>query len=86
MPVRLAAPCDVMPAAEQAGLELLGQAGMVAVRAADLRSPAGAGLGKDGADRADDRRGGADPEISIRLDRARHRQRALRRGDRVVQP
>ena len=31
-----------------AGLELLGQAGMVAVRAADLASPARKGLGKDG--------------------------------------
>jgi len=37
-------PCD----AEQAGLELLGGAGMVAVRLADLRSPARVGLGKDG--------------------------------------
>src|SRR6266542_3765024 len=35
-------------AAEQAGLGLLGGAGMVAVRLGDLRSPAGAGLGKDG--------------------------------------
>jgi hypothetical protein len=35
------------PAAE-AGLELLGRAGMVAVRAADLCSPAGSELGKDG--------------------------------------
>lgn len=42
-------PCGVMPTvADQAGLELLGQAGMVAVPAAELRSPAGAGLGKDG--------------------------------------
>src|SRR5260370_2295847 len=32
----------------QAGLELLGQAGMVAVRVADLASPARGGLGKDG--------------------------------------
>ena len=32
----------------QAGLELLGQAGMVAVRVADLASPAREGLGKDG--------------------------------------
>ena len=32
----------------QAGLELLGRAGMVAVRLADLASPAGKGLGKDG--------------------------------------
>src|SRR6266540_3443292 len=35
-------------AAEQAGLGLLGGAGMVAVRLGELRSPAGAGLGKDG--------------------------------------
>src|SRR6266540_1519450 len=42
-------PLDVMPtAAEQAGLGLLGGAGMVAVRLGELRSPAGAGLGKDG--------------------------------------
>jgi len=33
---------------EQADLELLGGAGMVAVRLGDLYSPAGAGLGKDG--------------------------------------
>jgi hypothetical protein len=40
---------DVMPAAaEETGLGWLGQAGMVAVRVADLRSPAGVGLGKDG--------------------------------------
>jgi hypothetical protein len=32
----------------QAGLELLGQAGMVAVRVADLASPTREGLGKDG--------------------------------------
>jgi hypothetical protein len=38
-----------MPAAaEQAGLGLLGQAGMVAVRLADLCSPARVGLGRDG--------------------------------------
>jgi hypothetical protein len=38
-----------MPAAaKETGLELLGQAGMVAVRVADLASPAGADLGKDG--------------------------------------
>jgi hypothetical protein len=37
-----------MPAAaEQTGLELLGQAGMVAVRLADLRSPARTGVGTD---------------------------------------
>lgn len=42
-------PSDVMPAAGEAtGLGLLGEAGMVAVRVADLRSPAGTGLGKDG--------------------------------------
>ena len=34
--------------ADPAGLELLGQAGMVAVRVADLASPAREGLGKDG--------------------------------------
>jgi hypothetical protein len=37
------APSDVMPVVDQAGLGLLGQAGMVAVRVADLRCPAGAG-------------------------------------------
>jgi hypothetical protein len=41
-------PSDVMSAVDQVGLGLLGQAGMVAVRVADLRSPAGVGLGKDG--------------------------------------
>ena len=35
-------------AAEDAALGLLGQAGMVAVRVADLASPARRGLGKDG--------------------------------------
>jgi hypothetical protein len=35
-------------AAEQTGLDLLGGGGMVAVRLEELRSPAGAGLGKDG--------------------------------------
>jgi hypothetical protein len=34
--------------AEQAGLDLLAKAGMVAVRVEDLRSPARVGLGKDG--------------------------------------
>jgi hypothetical protein len=34
--------------AEQAALGLLGQAGVVAVRVADLASPARRGLGKDG--------------------------------------
>src|SRR5258705_174208 len=39
---------DVTPSgAEDAGLSLLGQAGMVAVRVADLASPAGPGLGRD---------------------------------------
>src|SRR6266511_4116323 len=38
-----------MPAAvEQAGLDLLGGGGMVAVRVEELCSPAGVGLGKDG--------------------------------------
>ena len=41
------ASCADGPAGE-AGLELLGRAGMVAVRAADLCSPAGPELGKDG--------------------------------------
>jgi len=41
-----AVPSDVMPAVDKAGLGLLGQAGMVAVRVADLRSPARVGLGK----------------------------------------
>jgi hypothetical protein len=42
-------PPDVIPAAaEQRGLGLLGEAGMVAVRVADLRSPARVGLGTDG--------------------------------------
>jgi hypothetical protein len=42
-------PCDVASAAmrQAGGLEPLGQAGMVAVRVADLRSPARAGLGED---------------------------------------
>jgi len=40
---------DVTPASgEDAALGLLGRAGMVAVRAADLGSPCGRGLGKDG--------------------------------------
>jgi hypothetical protein len=39
---------DVMPAVDQVGLGLLGQAGMVAVRVCDLRSPARVGLGEDG--------------------------------------
>src|SRR5215813_12139620 len=38
----------MLSGAEQSGLELLGGAGMVAVRAGDLRSPARVGLGKDG--------------------------------------
>jgi hypothetical protein len=47
MPVWPTTPREAMPA-DQAGMELLGQAGMVAVRAADLGWPARAGLGKDG--------------------------------------
>jgi len=44
-----ATPPDVTPASgEGTGLGLLGRAGMVAVRAADLASPCGHGLGKDG--------------------------------------
>jgi hypothetical protein len=44
-----AMPPDVTPGcAEDAVLGLLGQAGMVAIRVADLASPAGPGLGKDG--------------------------------------
>ena len=42
-------PPDVMSSAvEDAALGLLGQAGMVAVRAADLASPGRRGLGRDG--------------------------------------
>jgi hypothetical protein len=42
-------PPDVTPCgAEDAALGLLGQAGVVAVRVADLASPAGPGLGGDG--------------------------------------
>src|ERR1700758_2999132 len=42
-------PPDVTPGrAEDAGLGLLGQAGMVAVRVADLASPCRRGLGSDG--------------------------------------
>jgi hypothetical protein len=49
MSVCPAVPPDVMPAAaEESGVGLLGEAGIVAVRVADLHSPAGAGLGKDG--------------------------------------
>jgi hypothetical protein len=48
MSVCPAVPCDVMPAAvERAGWGLLGRAGIVAVRVADLGWPARAGLGKD---------------------------------------
>ena len=48
-PRRAAAPPVVSPGpCGNAGLELPGQAGMVAVRVADLASPAGPGLGKDG--------------------------------------
>ncbi len=49
MPVCPDLPHGVIPAAEdQAGLGVLGGAGMVAVRVANVASPAGAGLGKDG--------------------------------------
>jgi len=49
MSVCPAVPPDVMrAAAEESGVGLLGEAGIVAVRVADLHSPAGAGLGKDG--------------------------------------
>jgi hypothetical protein len=49
MPFYPAALPDVTPAAaEDAAFGLLGQAGMVAVRVADLASPAGRGPGKDG--------------------------------------
>jgi hypothetical protein len=42
-------PADVTPAsADDAALELLGKAGMVAVRVADLASPCRRGLGRDG--------------------------------------
>ena len=44
-----AVPSDVIPdPVSDAGLALLGQAGMVAVRVADLASPTGSELGKDG--------------------------------------
>jgi hypothetical protein len=49
MPFYPAVPSDVTPdPAGDAGLVLLGRAGMVAVRVADLASPTGRGLGKDG--------------------------------------
>lgn len=49
MSVCPAVPCDVTPAAgDQTGLGLLGQAGMVAVRVADLAWPARVGVGGDG--------------------------------------
>jgi hypothetical protein len=49
MPFYPVTPPDVTPAvAEDAALGLLGRAGMVAVRVADLASPAGQGLGKGG--------------------------------------
>jgi hypothetical protein len=49
MSFRLVMPPDVTPAGqEDATLGLLARAGMVAVRAADLASPCGRGLGKDG--------------------------------------
>jgi hypothetical protein len=41
-------PAVTLSAGEDAAAELLGLGGMVAVRLADLASPAGAGLGKDG--------------------------------------
>ena len=49
MPFYPVMPPDVTPGcAEDAALGLLGQAGVVAVRVADLSSPARRGLGKDG--------------------------------------
>src|SRR5258708_28149958 len=49
MPVCPAVPCDVVPAAAgEAGLGLLGQAEMVAVRVADLAWPARRGPGAGG--------------------------------------
>ena len=49
MPFYLVIPPDVTPSGgEDAALGLLGRAGMVAVRAADLASPCGRGLGRDG--------------------------------------
>src|SRR5258708_40156084 len=49
MPVCPAVPCDVVPAAAgEAGLGLLGQAEMVAVRVADLAWPARPGPGAGG--------------------------------------
>src|SRR5260370_8818697 len=49
MPVCPAVPCDVVPAAAgEAGLGLLGQAEMVAVRVADLAWPARRGPGTGG--------------------------------------
>jgi hypothetical protein len=49
MPVYPVTQPDVMPAsADDAALGLLGRAGVVAVRVADLASPARQGLGKDG--------------------------------------
>ena len=49
MSFHLVMPPDVTPAGgEDAALGLLARAGMVAVRAADLASPCGRGLGKDG--------------------------------------
>jgi hypothetical protein len=48
MPVCPVVPCDVTPATpEQTGLELLGQAGMIAVPVGCLRSPTRTGLGKN---------------------------------------
>jgi hypothetical protein len=49
MPFYPAAPLDVtLVPADQAGLALLGQAGVIAVRVRDLACPAGPGLGRDG--------------------------------------
>src|SRR5215470_3868695 len=49
MPVYPVTPPDVMPASpDDAALGLLGRADVVAIRAADLASPARRGLGRDG--------------------------------------
>ena len=62
MPFYPVMPPDVTPGcAEDAALGLLGQAGMVAVRVADLASPARAGAGQGRPDGADRGRGGPDP-------------------------
>jgi hypothetical protein len=41
-------PDVILASGEDAALGLLGRAGMITVRAADLASPCGRGLGKDG--------------------------------------